>query len=49
MELIRSTDEEKDQQVGNVEGFRDAHQAEAKPELVRLQQVARERNNTFGV
>ena len=47
LELMRSTDEEKDQQVGNVETFRDAHQTEASPELVRLQQVARERNNTF--
>jgi methylmalonyl-CoA mutase len=47
LELMRSTDEEKDQQVGNVEIFRDAHQAEASPELVRLQQVARERKNTF--
>jgi methylmalonyl-CoA mutase len=48
LELMRSTDEEKGQQVGNVETFRDAHQAEATPELVRLQQVARERKNTFG-
>jgi methylmalonyl-CoA mutase len=47
LELMRSTDAEKDQQVGNVEGFRDAHQSEASPELVRLQQVARERKNTF--
>jgi len=47
MELMRSTDTEKDQQVGNVEIFRKAHQSEASPELLRLQQVARERNNTF--
>jgi methylmalonyl-CoA mutase len=47
LELMRSTDEEKDQQVGNVEAFRDAHQVEATPELIRLQQVARERKNTF--
>ena len=47
LELMRSTDEEKDQQVGNVGMFRDAHQAEASPELARLQQVARERKNTF--
>jgi methylmalonyl-CoA mutase len=47
LELMRSTDEEKDQQVGNVEMFRDVHQAEASPELARLQQVARERKNTF--
>ncbi len=43
VELMRSTDEEKDQQVGNVESFRDFHQSEASPELVKLQQVARER------
>ncbi len=47
VELMRSTDEEKDQQVANVEIFRDTHQAEALPELTRLQQVARERKNTF--
>ncbi len=47
VELMRSTDAEKDQQVSNVEVFRDSHQAEASPELVRLQQVARERKNTF--
>jgi methylmalonyl-CoA mutase len=44
---MRSTEWEKDQQVGNVELFRETHKAEAKPELVRLQQVARERKNTF--
>jgi len=47
LELMRSTDAEKDQQVGNVEIFRDIHRSEATPELVRLQQVARERKNTF--
>ena len=47
MELMRSTDEEKDQQVENVEEFRGAHQGEALPELARPQQVARERKNTF--
>jgi len=47
LELMRSTDEEKDQQVENVEVFRDAHAIEAKPELIRLQQVARDRKNTF--
>ncbi len=46
-ELMRSTGTEKDQQVGNVEGFREAHKEEAEPELARLQQVARERKNTF--
>jgi len=47
VELMRSTDGEKNQQVANVEAFRDSHQTEAEPELARLQQVARERKNTF--
>ena len=47
VELMRSTDEEKDQQVSNVDVYRETHQAAATPELSRLQQVARERNNTF--
>ena len=47
VELMRSTDEEKDQQVKNVGAFREAHQAEATPELTRLQKVARDRKNTF--
>jgi len=47
VELMRSTEWEKDQQVGNVELFRETHKSEATPELVRLQQVARERKNTF--
>jgi len=47
LELMRSTDAEKDQQVANVAIFRDSHGSEAAPELVRLQQVARERKNTF--
>ena len=38
---------EKDQQVINVGGFREFHQAEAEQHLLKLQQVARERNNTF--
>ena len=47
VELMRSTEKEKDQQVENVEAFRDAHGEEASPELARLQQVARDRKNTF--
>ena len=47
LELMRSTDAEKDQQVENVAVFRDTHQAAASQELSRLQSVARERNNTF--
>ena len=46
-ELMRSSDGEKDQQVTNVTGFREFHQAEAGQQLLDLQRVARERNNTF--
>ena len=46
-ELMRSTDEEKDQQVRNVDEFREFHQAEADHQLLKLQQVARDRKNTF--
>ena len=46
-ELMRSTDGEKDQQVKNVNDFRSFHQAEADQHLLKLQQVARERSNTF--
>ena len=46
-ELMRSTDEEKDQQVKNVDDFRAFHQAEADQLLLELQQVARDRKNTF--
>ncbi|MDZ4729851.1 MAG: methylmalonyl-CoA mutase family protein [Xanthomonadales bacterium] len=47
IELMRSSDGEKDQQVANVETFRNMHAEEAKPLLQQLQQVARERKNTF--
>jgi len=47
IELMRSSVEEKDQQVANVEAFREMHAAEAGPALKHLQQVARERRNTF--
>jgi methylmalonyl-CoA mutase len=47
IELMRSSGKEKDQQVANVEAFREVHREEGAPQLVRLQQVARERNNTF--
>jgi len=47
IELMRSTDHEKDQQVTNVENFRLAHQQEGEPWLAHLQQVARERKNIF--
>jgi len=47
IELMRSSDDEKDQQVANVENFRQSHASEAAPRLKQLQQVARERKNTF--
>jgi methylmalonyl-CoA mutase len=47
IELMRSSDDEKNQQVVNVEAFREMHAGEAKPLLQQLQQVARERKNTF--
>ena len=49
VELMRSSKVEKDQQVANVEAFRDTHAEEAKPRLKELQKVARERKNTFAV
>jgi methylmalonyl-CoA mutase len=47
VELMRSTEHEKDQQVANVEAYRETHRQEGGPRLARLQQVARERKNTF--
>ena len=47
VELMRSTEHEKNQQVANVEAFRSAHWQEGEPRLVHLQQIARERKNTF--
>jgi methylmalonyl-CoA mutase len=47
VELMRSTDQEKVQQVENVALFREVHAKESQPELKRLQQVARDRANTF--
>ena len=47
IELMRSSAREKDQQVRNVESFRKANRAEGKAGLARLQQVARDRGNTF--
>jgi methylmalonyl-CoA mutase len=46
-ELMRSTEEEKIQQVSTVEGFREFHAKEAESALANLQQVARDRKNTF--
>ncbi|KAA9134051.1 methylmalonyl-CoA mutase family protein [Marinihelvus fidelis] len=47
LELMRSTDAEKDQQVENVETYRSAHGDESGALLRELQDVARKRENTF--
>ena len=47
IELMHSSESEWDQQVVNVEAFRDTHAEEAAPRLAQLQLVARERKNTF--
>jgi methylmalonyl-CoA mutase len=47
LELMRSSEDEKNQQVADVESFRAMHAKEAKPRLKSLQQVVRERRNTF--
>ncbi len=47
LELMRSTDAEKDQQVENVETYRSAHGDESGALLKELQDVARKRENTF--
>ena len=47
IELMRSSETEKNQQVRNVELFREAHRDEGEPRLAELQRVARERKNTF--
>jgi methylmalonyl-CoA mutase len=44
---MRSTEHEKNQQVASVEAFRSTHRQEGEPRLVHLQQIARERKNTF--
>ena len=44
---MRSTEEEKVQQVENVEIYRSAHGDEAGPLLAQLQETARKRENTF--
>jgi methylmalonyl-CoA mutase len=47
VELMRSSEQEKDQQVGNVEAFRRLHVEDTGPALEALQQAARQRRNTF--
>jgi methylmalonyl-CoA mutase len=47
IELIRSTEEEKGQQIANVRAFGKARNGLAPESLKRLQQTARERRNVF--
>jgi methylmalonyl-CoA mutase len=47
IELMRSTKEEKNQQVDNVEAFRELNAEEAVSVLEKLQKAARDRENTF--
>ncbi|MGD8346202.1 MAG: methylmalonyl-CoA mutase family protein [Lysobacterales bacterium] len=47
IELMRSSDAEKDQQVTNVEAYREANADVAGQLIAELQKVARERKNTF--
>ena len=47
LELIRSTDGEKEDQIGNVRAFNAFHAKESSTALPRLQAVARERGNLF--
>jgi isobutyryl-CoA mutase len=47
IELIRSTEEEKNQQIRNAETFRANRNGFAPESLKRLQQTARDRQNVF--
>jgi methylmalonyl-CoA mutase len=47
-ELIRSTREEKDDQIASVRAFQAQHASASGPALARLQAVARARGNVFG-
>ena len=47
LELIRSTDAEKQDQIRHLRGFQSTHAAESEAALARLQKVARERGNVF--
>jgi len=47
IELIRSTEEEKGQQIANVEGYRANRNSLAPESLKKLQQAARDRDNVF--
>ncbi|SHE31645.1 methylmalonyl-CoA mutase [Fodinibius roseus] len=47
VDLIRSTTEEKEQQIDSLQSFRDRNEEEAAKALARLKQVAREDGNIF--
>jgi methylmalonyl-CoA mutase len=47
-ELIRSTRQEKDDQIASVRAFQAQHASASGPALARLQAVARARGNVFG-
>ena len=47
LELIRSTDEEKQDQIKHVHDFRNSRSDKSAAALERLRQVARERGNVF--
>ena len=47
LELIRSSDEEKLQQIANLEAFQARHQARSAEAIARLQSVARSGGNCF--
>ena len=47
LELIRSTDSQKQDQIRNVRAFQKTHAMKAAQRLQRLQAVARDRGNVF--
>jgi methylmalonyl-CoA mutase len=47
LELIRSTEAEKQDQIRHLRGFQSTHAADSETALQRLQDVARERSNVF--
>ena len=47
LELIRSTEEEKQAQITNVRSFQQTHNDDSEAALKKLQEVARARGNVF--
>ena len=47
LELIRSTEKEKQDQIRHLRGFQSTHRDESTESLQRLQVAARDRNNVF--